>query len=172
MCGTSAGLVTLTLWPAGNSRPRAVRRETCANPFRRLSVSLTDIGGSLTRAAGTNGCFTRLGGLQPRGPGEQRKPYQDHTHKRGLLARSHVRFVVTNSPASPIGPDVARVDDPVVHTGDLDTLSRLRIEVDSRDGSPGRRGTDVPVYPRDAIAPKAWTGSIPLTLGIPTAERH
>ena len=34
------------------------------------------------------------------------------------------------SPAAPIGPDVARVDNPIIHTGELDTFSRLRIEVE------------------------------------------
>ena len=49
------------------------------------------------------------------------------------------------SPAAPIGPDIARVDNPIIHTGELDTFSRLRIEVHSCNGSAGRRGADVPV---------------------------
>jgi hypothetical protein len=52
------------------------------------------------------------------------------------------------SSAASIGPDVARVDDPVVHTGELDTFSRLGIEVDSRDCSSRHRGADVPVSAR------------------------
>ena len=52
------------------------------------------------------------------------------------------------SPAAPIGPDVARVDDPAIHTGELDTLARFGIEVDSGYCSARDRSADVPISTR------------------------
>ena len=66
-----------------------------------------------------------------------------------LVAVQRVAFASGQmSPAAPIGPDVARVDDPAVHTGELDAFSGFGVEVKSRDCSASHRGADVPVSTR------------------------
>ena len=44
-----------------------------------------------------------------------------------------------------IRADVARVDNPAVHAGQLDTFPRLGVEVESRNGSVSHRGADIPI---------------------------
>src|SRR5271169_1341573 len=101
---------------------------------RRTPMSVRTSMAAAARAAGIMGDYLGRGNLVP--------------HCGAAGCNLPVFATDKISPAAPIGPDVARVDDPAIHTGELDTLARFGIEVDSGDCSAGHRGADVPIPAR------------------------